>query len=699
MNNANQSQMSPDLNMMLMSQSYESFTTDLAQSLNDLLTSQLTDITATIQPSNTSPFTSVPPSANNPFSSIASPKTVPTMTTSTQTYTQEQPPQVLHTPQMIPIQNMLSDAPLPMTDARNVVSDVSDIPSTVSETDPVTTVSSPTISNPETLGSFIPHIQVSDFDISNEHRKYLEYFYNDYSRVILPFFPMDKEKHNSNLNETYNVDSEAQTQTQAQTQTLAQERVQTKPGNPSLESPTTVKSSSINGLRTPTMNPCRDVLLYYAKRESYVLAAVLACGALISYRYNKAAKDEENYCGYLSTCMSLLSKRLHEETIGNKLSNEKILPESGKEGPDLKTSGLEENAMGAVEVTPGIQDETTEGLRKASRRGKLEGMVITTLLLTSYNASSNIVKWRPHLETAGRLLMHSEFKRSNSNIEGETLAFCRSWFFSIEIIAGLTSSWGGTMNDKDWEVMEKWMDEDVYLLERMQLTWAPLNTAERYSYGNAKFNLIQGYTDKLAKILGKLCCLLRHVRLGEKRKLGEISWFLTQLESREVKEFTILSKTGYLDKNFKYDSQYGVPTEAIEVFDDIDISGDIVYVSWWDICYQAHRLSAVIHTLTKVFMLDKGHFLVVNAIEETVELLRFLRTRRKIKSYSLMMIQFCVFLVGKWTADADHRVLVAKYFSDLHEFGTIAAQHSMKKLEKYWRNEFGDQEDEDIINY
>lgn len=533
--------------------------------------------------------------------------------------------------------------------------------------------------------SSIPHIKLSEFSLPHTHMEYLKLFYDDYSKVILPFCPLDFDTA-EDTDTAFPVSGASQVHSPVSS-------IPTSPPSSTTLTATTTTNAAI-GLAMPTttvvpvsatktaattqfpllaiagsnnktgiepqealVNPARDFILYYAQKESYVLAAVLACGALTAYRHSKSSTDEERYCSYLSTCMSLLGDSLNEEATSEK-----------------------------------------------RQKGKMEGMIITTLLLTSYNASSNVVKWRPHLETAGRLLMHSAHYQNNGNtdtiefgkVERETLAFCRSWFFSIEIIAGMTSNWGGTMNDRDWKIMEQWIEEDSNLLRSIRINWRNPNVKNEDA---DDFNLMLGYSSKLSIVLGRLCCVLRHARLGEKLKLSEISWFLTQLECKEIKEYYILSNTGYLTKDFQYDPSLGIPIEAIEKFDDIDLNGDIVYVSWWDICYQAHRMSGIIHTLTKLFMLDRNHFLVVNAIEETVGLLKFLRTKKKIKSYALMMFQFCVFLVGKWTTEVEHRSLVSKYFRDLHDFGTFAARYSMKKLERLWRNEDGDQEEEDIINY
>lgn len=498
--------------------------------------------------------------------------------------------------------------------------------------------------------SSIPHINICKFSLLNIHMDYLKLFYNDFSRVILPLCPLG----------------------------IIDEIIENKDDCNNISSSSS--SPSANKTNISNINPARDFILYYALKESYVLAAVLACGALSAYRRSKSIVDESKYCSYLSTCMSLLGQSLNEEantTTSNKNDSEK-------------------------------NQHKLKQKQKQKQKGKMEGMIITTLLLTSYNASSNVVKWRPHLETAGRLLIHSSNyytneilnndSESNNIIERETLAFCRTWFFSIEIIAGLTSSLGGTMHDQDWDILEKWVYDDSYLLRCLRINWINLNNKIEPEI-NEDFNLMLGYSNNLMIITGKLCRIMKSIRIENKKiTFNEISWFLTTLESKEIKDYYILSNTAYLNKDFKFNINLGIPIESIEKFDDIEENGDIVYLSWWDICYQGHRMSAIILTLTVLLKLDKNHFLVINAIEETIQYLKFLKTKKKIKSYELMMFQFSVFLVGKWTTINEHRKLVSKYFSDLHDFGNIGALYSMQKLEKIWRNEY-DHEEEDIINY
>lgn len=582
-----------ELNSMLYPDDYNIDTSDLAQSLNDLLTSQLSQSSA-----RDVTFMSVSPMRYNDFQSLYTDPNTPIPTNFSKSSTNGSP---------YSISSLLCKNNDHLEHSTYIT----------------------------TPRSSIPNMKLSSFSLPPIHMEYLKLFYTKFSRVIMPLCALNAKDPNLIKNFT---------------------------STPISTIFSSDESKKFYQAKTSVFNPARDFILYYAKKESYVLAAVLACGALSAYKNSQLANDQAKYCGYLSTCMSLLGKSLNEQTASN----------------------------------------------NTRPTDKMEGMIITILLLTSYNASSNVVQWRPHLETAGKLLSYHKHETNGINdgnniVKQETLAFCRAWFYSIEIVAAFSSNWGGTMNDNNWDIMETWITDDIYLLRRSGIDWYKTKDQiegkeEMNSSYRNDFNILSGYSIRLALILGRLSRVLKHVKMGNHVTLTEISWFLSQLESKEVKEFEILSHSGYLDKNYQFNIKLGVPLESIEKFDDID-QGDTLYLSWWDLCYQSHRMSAIIHILTKLLMLDKNHYLVMNAIEETAKLFQFLKTRKKVESYEIMMIQVCVSLLGEWTTKDEHKSLVSKYYSDLHDFGNVAASYSMKKLEKIWRNEYRDDQEEDIISY
>ncbi|AWU74410.1 uncharacterized protein C5L36_0A09970 [Pichia kudriavzevii] len=377
-------------------------------------------------------------------------------------------------------------------------------------------------------------------------------------------------------------------------------------------------------------NVIREVILNHAINGGYLLSAVLACGALRSYHKSSSEADEKSYVGYLSKCMKLLSNR----------------------------------------ISKGLGDE-------------LESMILTTLLITSYNASSNVVKWRPHLEAAGRMLM-------NENIAGEVYSICRCWFISIEILAGLSSKIGGTISNEEWKIMEGWI-EDTSQMENLGLIW-------KNAWNGPVFNLMYGYTNKLGVVLGRLCLLLKETRQNGCGcvSIGEIGWLMEMLDSEDIKSFKIWDGSGYLRKIDGI-----VPAElleSVEEFDDLGDEGGPLWASWWDISYQSHRIVGIIQVLTELMQLPREHLLVRRAIGDAMRILRFLRSGKRVQSYSVLMFQLCVFLVGKWTCLGEDRVYVVKFFQELRMFGNVSAQHSLDVLESLWSGRRVS-DDEDIISY
>lgn len=151
------------------------------------------------------------------------------------------------------------------------------------------------------------------------------------------------------------------------------------------------------------MNPARDILLTCASRETYLLAAILAQGAKTSFKMSGIQEDEKAYCFYLSKCLQLL---------GPALDNNK-----SNEGGNNLTSNI-------------------------------EAVLLTVLLLTSANASNTKQNWRAHLRGAKDILLKyttnsNKNKKLKSIRTSPILVFCKYWYISIEILAGLSSEYGG----------------------------------------------------------------------------------------------------------------------------------------------------------------------------------------------------------------------------------------------------------------
>lgn len=102
---------------------------------------------------------------------------------------------------------------------------------------------------------FFPHISLSSIEIDQSHKKYLEFFYKDFAKVILPFEPYEN------------------------------------------------------------INPVRDVLLSQATDHGYLLSVILACGARSCYQQLQLIEDQQACDSYLTTSYRLFVKSLDDEKV------------------------------------------------------------------------------------------------------------------------------------------------------------------------------------------------------------------------------------------------------------------------------------------------------------------------------------------------------------------------------------------------
>ncbi|ODV85259.1 hypothetical protein CANARDRAFT_199056 [[Candida] arabinofermentans NRRL YB-2248] len=143
-------------------------------------------------------------------------------------------------------------------------------------------------------------------------------------------------------------------------------------------------------------------------------------------------------------------------------------------------------------------------LNKSKLKENIEPMLLTVLLLTSYTAISYVQKWRPHLRGAKDLLStYAPFNEelSLNNYSSYVIAFCRSWYMSIENLAGLSAPLGGTLQS------EEEIESMLFDLPKMKVFLENINVSRKDG-----FNLLYGYTDSMAISLQRLVKYIRRYR-------------------------------------------------------------------------------------------------------------------------------------------------------------------------------------------
>jgi len=418
--------------------------------------------------------------------------------------------------------------------------------------------------------------------VNKPHEKlYLDEFYNDYSNVILPFSAYDEE------------------------------------------------------LET-AINPVRDILLTYASREPYLLAAIFAQGAKTSFNKNGMVEDEKAYNRYLSICLKLL-----EST--------------------LKTS----------EAIDDEKELTTN----------IEAVLLTVLLLTSANASNVKQKWRAHLRGAKDLLLKYFFNSSSCSSKYSTirrsriLIFCKYWFISIEILAGLCSNIGGTIvSDRELDLIISLEDAfEIQVMKELKLI-----------KGN-EFNILFGYNNSCATHLRDLVKIL-----NKRRAKGTRFEATNSLEYiRLLSNFYDQSKIHFISQDclLPSDSFKNVKFFESELIDNALVNRNIVLVSWMDISHQAYVSASLITILTECFNLQYNSPQICTLTNDFLSRMKFLMKASECPlrmKYSTMIIQWPMLIAGMNCTQEEHKYLILKYFRFSGHIGSGSAAIALRKVNNAW---------------
>lgn len=413
-------------------------------------------------------------------------------------------------------------------------------------------------------------------------------------------------------------------------------------------------------------NPARDILLKCAHKEPFLLAAVLAQGARSVFSKLANPDDEQAYYSYLLRCLKLL-------------------------GPALGDAG--KNGLALV--------------------SNIEAVLLTVLLLTSSNAVNAKQNWRPHLRGAKDLLLKHNKNRPLTR-KLKVLIFCKYWFVSFEILAGLGLKLGGTVHvDEELDLLLNYADPyEVQVLTELGLILPN------------GFNLIGGYHNDCVPHLRDLIKLLNR---GRKKSLDGVSTtdlspgavsgagkipdisiqstecirLLGEFERERNKTFfstsTVMSPddfpNGVIPQNYLLDSATVESTRKI--------------VSWLDISQQAYCLAALITILTDFLGVAHDLVPVQELTHKLLDLVSFVESPNGepvLFKYAPLMVQWPVLVAGLNVVKAEDVKTVEKFFSVASEVGSGSAGHSLKMIHRHWkRREFAsdDSEEEhvDVVNY
>ena len=313
--------------------------------------------------------------------------------------------------------------------------------------------------------------------------------------------------------------------------------------------------------------------------------------------------------------------------------------------------------------------------------------LIPIILITLLLINKGFNEYKSQFECVGKILILSSIKlQDNQNeIYLETMVFFRSWFFKI-LINNLNID--NLMTIEEIKIIESWNYEDFKILKKLQIIWLPNDKQNDINIG---YNIIYGFTNNLSKLLIKLLYLIKKREIDgyNEIKLFEIISILNKLENEDIKNFLILINSCYLNDEFQFDINNGIPEEMIEKIHFNNNEKE--FISWLDISYQCNRLIIIFEILKEFLLLKDDNYLINQIISEIFNNLRFLKSIEnedgKIKSKSLILFKNGIYNIGKFIKDNERQKLVKSYFNNLINFGDFNSIEILKELEDKWNDD------------
>ncbi|CDR41978.1 CYFA0S08e02212g1_1 [Cyberlindnera fabianii] len=398
-----------------------------------------------------------------------------------------------------------------------------------------------------------------------------------------------------------------------------------------------------------SLNPVRDVLMNYAKRETYLLYAILACGARIQHRESMDIRDDQAYCSYLSSCLNILSDNFEDE------------------------------AMIAEKVEP---------------------MLLTILLLTTDCASSTSLRWRAHLKGAKELL-------KKTTVQSDTLNFCRNWLITYEVLAGMTNPYGGIFQSVDSD-LDHFISNDTLYLNSLK----KMNMIDVHGFNYIGGHIIQldiTFRD-IMKILNRTRRLrteglipkeMSHLDYSVTPKVITIpEWHSITNQLDNLEQMSIIDKSGYIPPSNPNHPSHG----RVDGFKSIDLlrlrDGREIVVSWFDISHQTHIVTARVVFLTRVLEMPRTTVFIQELVSKASGYISFLNDIENYRNPCMTHLHMMAAVVGKCCIREYDQKLVEKFLTICCSMGLASAGHNLKKLQRIWRNEVqSDEEEDDVLTW
>ncbi|KAK6457522.1 uncharacterized protein RJT20DRAFT_103149 [Scheffersomyces xylosifermentans] len=372
-------------------------------------------------------------------------------------------------------------------------------------------------------------------------------------------------------------------------------------------------------------NPARDIILKCASNEAFMIAAVLAQGAKSCYKKNNLPEDEQAYFMYLSKCLKLLEPVL-----------------SRSRGNDTLSSNI-------------------------------ESVLLTVLILTSSNASSTKQQWRPHLRGAKDLLFKLSAQKKNKS---KIIIFCKYWFISIEILAGVSSNLGGTIK----------IDNDLDLLITPGNEYEIQVMRDLGLITSNGFNTMAGYHNDCIIHFRDLIKLLNKLRDNKLEYTFDDSMKSMRLLSEFYRqsEVQFIDNKGVFSENHYNSSSAGSTTQL----EFVSNSKGNFYISWQDVSHQAYVLASIITIMTKTLGAKHDSRLIQNLTTKIISFISHLGGVLSIlkpsSKFLLMVLQWPMLVAGINCIKEDHKFDLMKFFRVSLQIGSGSAGITLRRLQRIW---------------
>lgn len=418
------------------------------------------------------------------------------------------------------------------------------------------------------------------------------------------------------------------------------------------------------------INPLRDALLSFAKKEDYLLSSILAIGASISNRKkpvvdetgNQNIKpddendDEKFYCQYLNHCLNLLS---------------------------------------------------TEFQQEGRLREKIEPIILTVILLAWDCVYSMNSQWRSHLKGVTKL-----FEKIDS--DSKILNLCKCWFKVIETFAHISTVLGGSLVE-DIDLDNIFNNQNTGYLDSLR----SLNVIIPLK---SEFNLLRGHAESFDNVIREVIKNLNHIRTSEKNYFKQKGIFNKNLDYLLWNSTTTkISSDDYFDDKLSYfriqkilsdidrelDVEFISKSGLIPIEDPFhplnivstspkDFGVDLITlidsqqiaISWYDISHQCQVLSFLLIVLLKFMGLPKNSIIIQEIVSKICNKFDWLLTSRyPPENLRTCYCNFAILLAGLNANQERDRNIVRQYYKLNGKRFERLTKHNLLRLESTWNKD------------